>query len=101
MKESLTVEDDYLSIYLTASHCCYFCPADGTNSLQRREDTSGCFHDSTAGQVSCSLLGHVSFQSNTESAITFAHYWLLSRRCSLLHPELFQVLVCSHNGLGE
>lgn len=30
MKESLSVEDDYLSIYLTASHCCHTCPTDGT-----------------------------------------------------------------------
>lgn len=34
MEESLTVKDDYLSIYLTASHCCYICPADGTNSTE-------------------------------------------------------------------
>lgn len=34
MKESLTLEDDYLSIYLTASHCCYTCPAAGRDSTE-------------------------------------------------------------------
>lgn len=90
MKESSTVKDDYLFFHTAATPALQVgqIPQEGRAKI-------------TAGQVSCSLLGHLPFKSNTESTTAFAHSWLLSRHHSLLHPELFQVLICSHNGLGK